>query len=58
MAQHAQPAIGQASRAVFDAYRKGVFGALEVTRYPLVQAARAHEDIASRRKAGAIILVP
>ena len=58
MAQHAQPAIAQASRAVFDAYRKGTFGALEVTRYPLAQAARAHEDIAARRKAGSIILIP
>ena len=58
MAQHAQPAIVQASRAVFEAYRQGVFGSLEATRYPLVQAARAHEDIASRRKAGAIILIP
>lgn len=58
MAQHAQPAIAQASRAVFDAYRQGIFGALEVTRYPLAQAARAHEDIAARRKAGTIVLIP
>ena len=58
MAQHAQPAIAQASRAVFDAYRNGIFGALEVTRYPLAQAARAHEDIAARRKAGSIVLIP
>jgi NADPH2:quinone reductase len=58
MAQHAQPAIARASSAVFDAYRKGIFGSLEITRYPLAQAARAHEDIASRRKAGTIILIP
>ncbi len=58
MAQHAQPAIAQASSAVFDAYRKGVFGSPEVTRYPLAQAALAHEDIAARRKSGTIILIP
>jgi NADPH:quinone reductase len=58
MAQHAQPAIAQASGAVFDAYRKGVFGSPEVTRYPLAQAALAHDDIAARRKSGTIVLVP
>jgi NADPH2:quinone reductase len=58
MTQHAQPAIAQASRAVFDAYRQGVFGSPEVTRYPLAQAARAHEDIAARRKSGTIVLIP
>lgn len=58
MAQHVQGAVAQATGEVFDAYRKGVFGTLEVARYPLVEAARAHEDIAARRKSGAIILVP
>ena len=58
MAQHAQPAIAQASRAVFDAYRTDVFGSPEVTRYPLAQAALAHEAIAARRKSGTIILIP
>ena len=43
---------------MFDAYHKGIFGTLEVTRYPLVQAVRAHEDIANRRKSGPIILIP
>lgn len=56
MARHAQPAIARASRDVFEAYRKGIFGALEVTRYPLAHAARAHEDIAARRKTGAVVL--
>ncbi|SOD25760.1 NADPH2:quinone reductase [Variovorax sp. YR752] len=58
MAQHVQGAVAQATGEVFDAYRKGVFGTLDVARYPLVEAARAHEDIAARRKSGAIILVP
>jgi len=35
-----------------------VFGQLEVTRYPLTQAAAAHDDIASRRKFGTQILIP
>lgn len=58
MAQHVQPAVATATEAVFDAYRRGIFGALEVTRYPLAQAALAHEAIAERRKSGAIILIP
>ena len=58
MAQYVQPAIATAAAAVFDAWRSGVFGTIEVTRYPLVQAAQAHRDIAERRKAGTIVLVP
>lgn len=58
MAQHVQDTITQVTRAVFDAYRSGVFGELEVTRYPLTQAAVAHEDIAARRKSGTLILIP
>ncbi len=59
MAQHlAGPALAEATAAVFSAYRAGVFGKLEVKRYPLKEAARAHEDIASRRRTGMLILVP
>ena len=58
MAQHVNPAIATATAAVFNAYREGVFGELEVTRYPLSQAAAVHEDIAARRKVGTAILVP
>lgn len=59
MAQHVNgPAIATATAAVFKAYREGVFGELDVTRYPLSQAAAAHEDIAARRKLGTAILVP
>lgn len=58
MAQHVQASLPQVTKAVFDAYRRGVFGQLEVTRYPLAQAAAAHDDIASRRKSGTQILIP
>ena len=58
MAQYVQGDVARATGDVFDAYRKGTFGALEVTRYPLAQAALAHEDIATRRKSGLIVLVP
>ncbi|MGY5797733.1 quinone oxidoreductase family protein [Rheinheimera faecalis] len=58
MAQHVQASLPQVTKAVFDAYRRGVFGQLEVTRYPLTQAAAAHDDIASRRKFGTQILIP
>jgi NADPH:quinone reductase len=58
MAQHVQPAVRKAVRAVFDAYREGVFGQLDVVRYPLAQARQAHEDIAARRKSGVMVLVP
>lgn len=59
MAQHlAGPALAEATAAVFSAYRAGVFGKLEVRRYPLKAAASAHEDIVSRRRTGMLILVP
>jgi len=58
MAQHVNPAIATATAAVFNAYREGVFGELEVTRYPLSQAVALHEDIAARRRSGTPILVP
>jgi NADPH:quinone reductase len=58
MAQHVQPALAKAVAEVFGAYRRGVFGDIPVTEYPLVQAAQAHEDIASRRKSGVMVLVP
>lgn len=58
MAQHLQGRDGQASAEVFDAYRRGIFGDFKATKYPLAQAAKAHEDIAARRKTGPMILVP
>ena len=58
MANHLQGRVGEATAAVFDAYRRGLFGAVEVTRYALKDAAQAHTDIAERRKAGSLVLVP
>ncbi len=58
MTQYWKGSMAKAVRDLFDAYRKGIFGALDVTRYPLAQAAQAHSDIASRRKPGAVVLIP
>lgn len=58
MAAHVQASQGEAVDAVFQAFREGILAPLEVTSYPLAQAAQAHRDIASRSKAGVIILVP
>jgi NADPH2:quinone reductase len=59
MAQHLKgEALVEATTAVFQALRAGTFGQIDVTRYPLSEAARAHEDIAARRRSGSAILVP
>ena len=58
MAQHVQPFVAEAVSDVFDAYRKGIFGDFPVTTYPLAQAVQAHDDIATRRKSGVMVLVP
>lgn len=52
------PLLASASAEVFDAYRQGVFGSLHLSRYPLAEAARAHEDIASRKRDGLLLLIP
>lgn len=66
--RYVQPSTGQyvgerselegASATLFAAMRDGVFSEASPTRYPLGDAARAHEDIAARRLTGAAILVP
>jgi NADPH:quinone reductase len=58
MIQHVRNSVALASEAVFDTYRKGIFGGYRATPYPLEKAAAAHEDIAARRKSGPMILVP
>lgn len=58
MANHLQGRIDEATAAVFDAYRRGLFGAVAATRYALKNAAQAHADMAERRKAGALVLIP
>lgn len=52
------PLLASASAEVFDAHRRGVFGTLRLSRYPLAEAARAHEDIASRNRDGLLLLIP
>jgi len=42
----------------FAALQLGIFGKLNITRYPLSQAARAHEDIESRKTTGSVIMIP
>ncbi|QBE65378.1 zinc-binding dehydrogenase [Pseudoduganella lutea] len=66
--RYIQPSTGQyvgeraslerASATLFAAMRDGVFGDVQAARYPLADAARAHEDIAARRLSGPAILVP
>jgi NADPH2:quinone reductase len=50
--------LASASAEVFDAHRQGVFGTLRLSRYPLADAVRAHEDIASRNRDGLLLLIP
>lgn len=50
--------LDEASSELFAALRAGIFGEIPITRYPLREAARAHEDIAARRVVGSIILTP
>jgi NADPH2:quinone reductase len=66
--RYIQPSAGQyvkdrtsfetASFDLFAAFQSGVFGEVNITRYPLADAQRAHEDIGARRNAGSIILIP
>lgn len=58
MAAHLAGRVGQATNEVFDALKAGIFGELSVTTYPLHDAAKAHVDMAERKKAGALVLVP
>lgn len=50
--------LQQAAREVFDQWRNGIFGEIELQRYRLTDAAQAHTDIISRRIAPNPILVP
>jgi NADPH2:quinone reductase len=50
--------LADASAELFGLIRRGVFGTIEIAPYRLADAARAHEDIAERRREGFPILVP
>ena len=52
------PTVATATAELFDAFRKGIFGEIEITRYSIADAVRAHEDIAGRRRSGSPVLVP
>ncbi|MCR5868511.1 quinone oxidoreductase [Aquincola sp. J276] len=58
MATHLAGRVEQATAEVFAAYEAGVFGEVPITTYALRDAARAHQDIASRAKAGSLVLLP
>jgi NADPH:quinone reductase len=58
MANHLKGRVGEATAAVFDAYRAGLLGTVQITRYALKDAAQAHSDIAQRRKSGSLVLIP
>ncbi|MEH0196437.1 zinc-binding dehydrogenase [Caulobacter sp. CCNWLY153] len=50
--------LAAAAAEVFDAYRRGVFGTLDITTFPLSQAAQAHRAIADRTLLGSGVLLP
>lgn len=58
MATHLAGRVEQATSDVFTAFKAGVFGDVVITRYALRDAAKAHEDIASRAKTGSLVLLP
>lgn len=47
-----------AADALFDALKKGHVVPHVSARYPLAEAARAHEDLEARRTTGALVLIP
>lgn len=50
--------LDEASQDVFAAYRAGILGKIEATRYALADVVRAHEDMEARRLIGPAILIP
>ena len=58
MATYLAGRVEQATHDVFTAFKTGVFGEVAVTSYALRDAAKAHEDIASRAKTGSLVLLP
>ncbi|MBS3647368.1 quinone oxidoreductase [Pseudaminobacter sp. 19-2017] len=47
-----------AAAALFDVMSRGIVKAVVNQRYPLAEAARAHEDLEARRTTGATVLIP
>ncbi|MCF0051080.1 quinone oxidoreductase [Dyadobacter sp. LJ53] len=46
------------ARDTFSALQSGIFGKLNITAYPLSEAAQAHKDIESRETTGSVIMIP
>ncbi|MCF2490315.1 quinone oxidoreductase [Dyadobacter sp. CY347] len=42
----------------FAALQSGIFGKINITKYPLSKAAQAHSDMESRKTTGSVIMVP
>jgi NADPH2:quinone reductase len=42
----------------FSALQAGIFGKINITKYPLSEAAQAHSDIESRKTTGSVIMIP
>jgi NADPH2:quinone reductase len=49
--------VDEASSALFEAIRRGVFADLDVVRYPIADARLVHEDIARRRLSGLPVMI-
>lgn len=54
----ARPDMLASAQAVFDLYRKGILKPQIGQRYPLAEAARAHEDLEAGRTTGSSLLLP
>jgi NADPH2:quinone reductase len=48
----------RAASELFERFRAGALGHLELSRYPLEEAAIAHQAIAARKHTGSIVLIP
>ncbi|SEI43853.1 quinone oxidoreductase [Pseudomonas sp. NFR16] len=49
---------GTAASELFERFREGALGPLELTRYRLEEAALTHHAIAARKHTGSIVLIP
>lgn len=58
MATYLAGRVQQATHDVFAAFKAGVLGEVAITKYPLRDASKAHQDIASRAKTGSLVLMP
>jgi NADPH2:quinone reductase len=50
--------LQDATDELFEAWRNGVFGIINVRKYPLSEAQQAHADILDRSHSGPMVLIP